>query len=83
MPKLNRRTFIQATAATGLATLMPTMMAAANSNSATSSQMLWASMYNKAGSHKKFASVAQSLGVSGRASHGIHSKLVQNQVLAA
>jgi hypothetical protein len=85
MPKLNRRHLIQAAGAAGLASLIPAMPASAAplAGSATPSQMLWASLYKKAGNSENFAALARSMGVSGKAAHGIHTKLAQRHALAA
>jgi hypothetical protein len=71
MPELNRRRFLQFAGAAGLAPIMPALpaSAAASSGTVTSSQMLWASLYAKAGNAQN--------------AQGIYAKLVQNQLLTA
>ena len=85
MPELNRRRFLQFAGAAGLAPIMPALPASAAASSGTviSSQMLWASLYAKAGNAQNAQGIASAMGISTEAAQGIYAKLVQNQLLAA
>ena len=85
MPELNRRRFLQFAGAAGLAPIMPALpaSAAASSGTVTSSQMLWASLYAKAGNAQNAQGIASAMGISTEAAQGIYAKLVQNQLLTA
>ena len=85
MPELNRRRFLQFAGAAGLAPIMPALPASAAASSGTviSSQMLWASLYAKAGNAQNAQGIASAMGISTEAAQGIYAKLVQNQLLTA
>lgn len=85
MPEPNRRRFLQFAGAAGLAPIMPALpaTAAASSGTVTSSQMLWASLYAKAGNAQNAQGIASAMGISTEAAQGIYAKLVQNQLLTA
>ena len=85
MPELDRRRFLQFAGAAGLAPIMPALpaSAAASSGTVTSSQMLWASLYAKAGNAQNAQGIASAMGISTEAAQGIYAKLVQNQLLTA
>ena len=84
MPKVNRRRFLQVTGAAGLAPLVPALPArAAVAGTATTSQMLWASLFARAGNAGSALEVAKSMGVSRSVAKGIFSKLAHANILAA
>lgn len=82
MPELNRRFFLKMAGAAGLVPVLPALPAAA-SGGATSSQMLWASLYARAGSAQGFAGVTQTMGLSGQAAQGVYAKVIGSHALAA
>lgn len=85
MPELNRRRFLQAASAAGLAPLIPALpvQAATVSRSASTAQMLWASIYARAGTAQNAVGVAQSLGVQGAAAQGVYARAIQSGAMAA
>jgi hypothetical protein len=85
MPRLNRRRFMQLTSSAGLAPLLPALPlgAAVPPTSATSAQMLWASLYARAGNASSAAAVAKSMGVSNATAQGIFTKLAHANILTA
>lgn len=83
MPKLNRRIFLQMTGAAGLMPVLPASRIAAAPKVATHAQMMWASLYARAGNVKSAADVARTMGVSGAAARGIFSKLAAANLLSA
>ena len=62
--------------------MLPALPARAAAGGATTAQLLWASMYARAGNASNFAGVARSVGVPGHAARGIGAKIVHSQVLA-
>ena len=85
MPELNRRRFLQVVSAAGLAPAIPALPvhAAAAPRAATTAQMLWASMYARAGSAQNAVGIARSLGVRGAAAQGVYTQLAHSSALAA
>lgn len=82
MPQLNRRRFLQMAGAAGLAPAIPALPAAAP-RGATTAQMLWASLYAKAGNAQTANGLASAMGISSEAAQGVYARLVQTQVLTA
>ena len=84
MPKFNRRSFLQMIGAASLAPAIPSLPAqAATAGGASHAQLLWASMYRRAGSASKFARVTQGLGISATTTQRLQAKLVGSRVLMA
>lgn len=88
MPKLNRRNFLQFASAAGLAPALPGLAAtaapaAAAPAGASSAQMLWASIYARAGTAAGFGQVAGSMGLPPAAAAGVAGQVVQHQALTA
>jgi hypothetical protein len=82
MPKFNRRHFLQILGAAGLAPALPALRApAAVSGGATHAQMMWASMYARSGSAAKFASTAQTMGLSDVVARNVYARIAQSPVL--
>ena len=84
MPNLNRRLFLQMTSAAGLAPVLPALPAnsAVVARSASSSQMLWASLFAKAGNVKSAADVARTVGVPNAVAKNIYTKLTAANIVA-
>lgn len=85
MPQLNRRRFLQAVSAAGLVPMIPALpvSAAAAPAGATSAQMLWASLYARAGNAQNAAGLARAMGIPMKSAQGIYAKLVQSNIVAA
>jgi len=85
MSDLNRRRFLQIAGAAGLAPALPALTAttAVAAPVGTSSQMLWASLYQRSAALDGVAGVARTMGVSGTAANGVLAKLVEVNVVAA
>lgn len=82
MPQLNRRRFLQMAGAASLAPAIPALPAAAP-RGVTSAQMLWASLYAKAGNAQSANGIASAMGISTEAAQGVYARLVQTQMLTA
>ena len=84
MTQLNRRRLFQVIGAAGLAPALSAFPArAAVSGTATSAQMLWASLYAQAGSGQQFVALARNFGISPNAAQGVYAKILGSRVLAA
>ena len=85
MPELNRRRFLQVVGAAGLAPAIPALpvQAAAAPRAATAAQLLWASMYARAGTAQNAVGVARSLGVRSAAAQGVYANAVQSAAMVA
>lgn len=82
MPQLNRRRFLQLAGAASLAPAIPALPAAAP-RGVTSAQMLWASLYAKAGNAQSANGIASAMGITAEAAQGVYARLVQTQMLTA
>lgn len=84
MPKFNRRSFLHMIGAASLAPAIPALPArAAATGGATHAQLLWASLYGRAGSASNFTRLTKGLGISAHTAHRLQTKLAGSRIVLA
>jgi hypothetical protein len=85
MVELKRRSFLQMVGAASLAPALPALPASGGvvAQGGTTAQLLWASIYKRAGSVQAVAGITRTMGISSTATQGVVGKLLHSNLVVA